>query len=637
MMIVPPLWQADIRVLEEKHMVRATFAGFSTALSAIQANQKRLDVTGNNLANMNTPGYTRQQLQVSSLNYTRPVSHYMNGSEVVVGFGVHMDKVVQLRDPFLDAQYRSQIQKSGYNDGIQIGLDRLGDIFDETQIDGIRQAFANIQSSLTSIHDLGKVSDPIFESELRSRMQALTNLLNDADRQLTEAEKAEVSRLDGTYTNENGAVQEINDILQQIGTLNRQIKQNQVLGQQSLELMDERNLLLDELASYIPIEVTYYKDQYHDGLQQNADGSLIIDPGTGQPATDDQEIYHYYNNTRLDRKDWPDDLRVEMVYQDADGNKQKLLLVEGTAGTGHDNYGELTLSHPAVTLPDGTQGVPLLTDSAFDPNLITLQFSGVKNNYRGEAVQNPDLELSKAKMEEKNGSWRFPDDSGSVQASLDMLWKDGKTENMNDVNGYNYYRNELNRLAESFAKVMNEINKAGAEDVNQFLLVNKKDNTETGITAGNIGINLNWSNGTVHLGTHGNSTNDTVMNMLEAMQTSFPYSDKKFYGPDAADGSKVEIDLTDIDLDGNTFADFINHVSTMQANDSYSNSIALKTNVTVLNGIQNSRDSISGVSLNEEASNMMMYMSAYTAASRLMTTLDEALNVLINNTGLVGR
>ena len=81
----------------------------------------------------------------------------------------------------------------------------------------------------------------------------------------------------------------------------------------------------------------------------------------------------------------------------------------------------------------------------------------------------------------------------------------------------------------------------------------------------------------------------------------------------------------------------MNHVSTVLANDSYSNQVSLKTNVTVLNGIQNSRDSVSGVSLDEEASNMMMYMSAYNAASRLMTTLDQALDVLINSTGTVGR
>ena len=106
-------------------MVRATFAGFTTALSALQANQKRLDITGQNLSNMNTVGYTRQKLETSSLNYTNPISHYMNGTEIMVGYGVSMDKVTQVRDPFLDAQYRSQMEKSGYTDGINTALTQL--------------------------------------------------------------------------------------------------------------------------------------------------------------------------------------------------------------------------------------------------------------------------------------------------------------------------------------------------------------------------------------------------------------------------------------------------------------------------------------------------------------------------------
>ena len=73
-------------------MLRATFSGFSTALSAIQANQKRLDLVGQNLSNMNTSGYTRQQLEASSLNYSRPISRYMNDSQIAVGFGVSKDR-----------------------------------------------------------------------------------------------------------------------------------------------------------------------------------------------------------------------------------------------------------------------------------------------------------------------------------------------------------------------------------------------------------------------------------------------------------------------------------------------------------------------------------------------------------------
>ena len=74
-------------------MVRATFAGITTALSSLQANQKRLDIVGQNLSNMNTPGYTRQQLDVSSLNHLSPVSLYASNCEVNVGFGVKMDGV----------------------------------------------------------------------------------------------------------------------------------------------------------------------------------------------------------------------------------------------------------------------------------------------------------------------------------------------------------------------------------------------------------------------------------------------------------------------------------------------------------------------------------------------------------------
>lgn len=143
-------------------MVRATFAGFSTALSALQANQKRLDITGQNLSNMNTVGYTRQQLNTSSLNYTGGVCHTMNGSENVVGFGVSMDGVSQVRDPYLDTQYRLQMTKADYNNSMQTALDSLANILDETNISGLNAAFKDIQSVLTNINDPSKVVDPVY-------------------------------------------------------------------------------------------------------------------------------------------------------------------------------------------------------------------------------------------------------------------------------------------------------------------------------------------------------------------------------------------------------------------------------------------------------------------------------------------
>ena len=53
--------------------------------------------------------------------------------------------------------------------------------------------------------------------------------------------------------------------------------------------------------------------------------------------------------------------------------------------------------------------------------------------------------------------------------------------------------------------------------------------------------------------------------------------------------------------------------------------------------LNSSRDSVSGVDLNDEAANMMMYQKTYAAACRMMTTIDEVLDKLINGTGVVGR
>lgn len=596
-------------------MVRASFAGFSTALSALQANQKRLDIIGQNLSNMNTVGYTRQELKTSSINYRTPVSNYMNGSEVLVGFGVRMDKVAQIRDPYLDAQYRSQMYKSGYTSGLQSSLDSLAKVFDESTIDNLHSGFTNILGCLINMQDPAKINDAIYESELRSKMHALANMLNDADTKITEAEQQEFMKLSGQNTSENGSIEIVNNILMQIGNLNRQIKQNQILGQQSLELMDERNVLLDELSSYIPIEVTYYKDQAHDGIDST--GATDTEEALG-------EVYHLDSSGNpMFKKEWPDDLRVEMLYKDANGNTQRLTLVEGTEGSGSDNYGRLELTGGSLQ----------------DPTGAAITFHGSKSNLVANNAASAVFEKDAA----GNITNQFPEDSGSIQATLDMLWKDGTTTGLTDKKGYEYYRNELNTLAKAFADVMNAINIDGAKNdqsgivaEDQYLFYNKTDGGKDNITAANISINPEWVNGNVHISMAGSAANgtkdptDTIMNMQEAMKVTFGT------GAVSANLDKILAGI-DHNLKDNTFADYMNHISTVLANDSYHNAMALKTNVTVLNGIQNSRDEVSGVSLDEEASNMMQFVSAYNAASRLMTALDQTLDTLINSTGVVGR
>ena len=557
-------------------MVRATFSGFNTALSALQANQKRLDITGQNLSNMNTAGYTRQQLEASSLNYTNPVSHYSNGNETAVGFGVSMNRVSQIRDPYLDIQYRSQSADCSYTNRLQTALNSLSKVLDETTISGIRQAFDDVLSTLTSMQDPAKVSDPIYESELRTKMQSVCNLFNQASRQITQAEQNEFQRLTGEGSSEQGDVQKINDILRQIGDLNVQIKRNQIAGHPSLELQDERNLLLDELSGYIPVETRYYKDDAHSG----------------------NNAYDYdANGAVIGKKDWPDDLEVSMNYIDAQGKSQKLILVNGSdlgANGLTKNYGQLSVLN----------GDHKPAASVSDPTNISIKFEKAPS-YKGNGQAAADADV----YAELKG---IHFEGGSLQASLDMLQKTGTGKVINgsvdDVRGYQYYSGKLDQLASTFAESMNDINNKGKNPKDQNLLSNSTDDSTTGITAGNIGISKGWTSGTIHISTDGTNRTDTVLEMIAAMK----------------DTTK---------LNGKTFADYMNNLSTQLASDSSSNQTALKTGTTVLNSIQDSRDSLSGVSLDEEATNMMAYVSAYNAASRLMTALDEVLNTLISNTG----
>ena len=593
-------------------MLRATFAGFSTAISAMQASQKRLDITGQNLSNMNTVGYTRQTLETSSLNYTNPVSKYMSANDLTVGFGVSMDRISQVRDPYLDAQYRTQMTKASYSDAIQVSLDSLADVLDESTINGISKAFDDIQATLVNMQDGSKGVDPVYESELRSRMQALTNLLNEAAEHIARAEQSEFERLDGTGYSENGAEQEVNDILRQIGDLNVQIKRNQILGQPSLELMDERNLLLDTLSSYIPIEVSYFKDSEHQPYT-DANGNLV-DP------LDERD----HNGTVIGRKEWPDDLKVEMVYTDANGAVQRFTLVNGSEGGRGNNYGELEFTN--------NNTFPMTADN-YGKNAgsdIFAHFTFPSSNATDPSITATSVDIYAGKRDDQiNNGGKSYLSSGSIQASLDMLERTGDGT-INGKHGYEYYNNQLDTLAKSFADVMNAINNQGnGGPGSNAELLGDGNGGFTNITAANISINPQWVSGDVHIGTQGESFNETILNMLEAMKTTYPVS-----GSSSIAGIVGSLSTP---LGNKTFSNFMSHVSTTLANDSLNNTTEMKNQVTVLNGLQNSRDAVSGVSLDEEASNMMVYLSAYNAAARLMTALDEALNTLINNTGLVGR
>ena len=109
--------------------VIGTFGSFTAARLGIYASQSSLNVTGNNIANINTKGYTRQRLDLVSL-HSAGNSRYANGYNLDIGYGVLGDSVSQLRDPYLDIRYRDEQSSVGAFEARLKGLQQLSSILD---------------------------------------------------------------------------------------------------------------------------------------------------------------------------------------------------------------------------------------------------------------------------------------------------------------------------------------------------------------------------------------------------------------------------------------------------------------------------------------------------------------------------
>ena len=111
--------------------MRSTFYGFEAAKSSIYLNQKALDIVGNNLANTNTNGYTRQRVESSAVYYSPSAGRISTNAVDGAGAGVRATGVSQIRDSFLDKCYRDETSLSSYYSKSADILNDIIDVFPE--------------------------------------------------------------------------------------------------------------------------------------------------------------------------------------------------------------------------------------------------------------------------------------------------------------------------------------------------------------------------------------------------------------------------------------------------------------------------------------------------------------------------
>ena len=252
-----------------------TFGTFTAAQLGIYASQKGLSVTGNNIANINTAGYTRQVLQQVSLK-TGGADRYANKYDVHVGQGVLCTGVSQIRDPYLDIRFRSESSKVGYADAVLGTYNDLASILDEVA-DG-KDGYGILSSAFDSfIKALGglnvEAGQKVNDTLVQEAAKEITNYFHKYANELQELKNNKEEHL-------RQNVEDINKLLTGIRDLNAAIRKSEIHGDNALEMRDDRNLMIDELSKYLKIDVVYSMEDIGAGLEVE---KLTIKLGDANP------------------------------------------------------------------------------------------------------------------------------------------------------------------------------------------------------------------------------------------------------------------------------------------------------------------------------------------------------------------
>ena len=221
-----------------------------TGVSGLQTSQYALNTTAHNLANIDTKGYTRQQVSQGTRPYITTNKDYKIIAWNQTGLGVVYNNCKQVRDYFLDKQYRLE---SGRKEFYDVSANTLAEVEDQLQeLNGTE--FADSLNNLwTAVQELDKdPTKPVNQSMLVTRANEFLNRAKSVYEGLTNYQ----DNMDKTV---DDLVEQINDIGDEISKLNKEIVEIESGRQEHAnDLRDKRNLLLDQLSELGRID--YYED-----------------------------------------------------------------------------------------------------------------------------------------------------------------------------------------------------------------------------------------------------------------------------------------------------------------------------------------------------------------------------------------
>ena len=242
----------------------SAFRGLGIALSAISAQQRALDVIGHNISNVNTPGYTRQIVNQSSIK-PQNGTKFGTGLTAQYGMGVDVQEIKSLRDEFLDKKLNREYRDLGYWNGTVQSVTELENLFNDTSEEGLQTAMDNYWNSW---EQLSKPNGGITARALvKENAIAFIDTVKYMDSTLTNFRRNKDTEIKESIGNINGMAKKISE-------LNKEIQKVELYGVVASDIRDQRNLLIKDLSTQANIQVLNTNDNT---VNISLDGRMLVE------------------------------------------------------------------------------------------------------------------------------------------------------------------------------------------------------------------------------------------------------------------------------------------------------------------------------------------------------------------------
>ena len=567
----------------------------------IYQNQLSLDTVGHNITNANTEGYSRQRVNLAA---TRALDHPGLFGGLQIGTGVDAESLTRARDFFADKQYWQEEATESYAKLRQRNYDKVEAVFDDSKKNGIKNELHKFYSAWNDLS--------VYASEPAKRISVIEAGKQFADR-LEEAAQSVQKQLDLVYREMEANVADVNDITKKIVDLNKNIAFAEANGSMANDLRDKRDLLVDKLSQHMSLHVY----EMENGMYQIVSGGASIVNGISRLEL---KMDGPVENKRYGVNDY------SLIFKDTNtlfvpGNGK---LQAGVDAIKEDKAYMDKLASIAATFMTQFNDQHRAGAGIDKDATSNLNFFGENDRYYVWDKERQSLLAAKVTGTASSTAGTPPVTTHTTTLSTAA----GDTQELQGLQIIKAMKVSAELVAQNGELKVAARGFGDNSDAKNSYVQNLGYNNAT------IPPNITGAGTVVHKTQDMNGTADGSNAVLLTNIFNMEQKDTglSIYRTPTAGSPTEHRPIGTVSLNN-----YYNSVTSALGIDSNAMDSKAKFQENVMTQIEAWRTSVSGVNWNEELSNMIKFQQGYSASARCLTTMDEMLDRLVNNTGLVGR